>query len=117
MVYAAMRLSATTDRVDVELKSTKSKAVVITALNAGMGTKDWAVRAIPMNDILTMTLKEVIQSDSSDSPQVLTGNRGDIKSGFKKGVKVVGLGGFRFHGLLHSWCSRLGDTAWIGHRS
>ena len=81
-----------------ELKSKKTKAVVITALNAGMRkkeifdlmkdnvdfnkrvihvihTKNWEVRDIPMNDLLTKTLKEVIENDSSDSLYIFTSNR------------------------------------------
>ena len=118
-----------------ELKSKKTKAVVITALNAGMRkkeifdlmkdnvdfnkrvihvthTKNWEIRDIPMNELLTKTLKEVIEKDSSDSPYVFTSNRTgeafkDIKNGFNKAVKAVGLERFRFHDLRHTWCSRL----------
>jgi integrase len=75
-------------------------------------TKNWKVRDIPMNDLLTKTLKEVIQNDSSDSPYVFTSNRTgeafkDIKNGFNRAAKVIGLKRFRFHDLRHTWCLRL----------
>jgi len=101
--------------VSAELKSKKTKAVVITALNAGMRkkgivdlmkenvdfntrvihvihTKNWEIRDIHMNDLLTKTLKEVIRNDSIDSPYVLTSNRTgealrDIKTGFNKALQ------------------------------
>jgi integrase len=118
-----------------EMKSKKIKAVVITALNAGMRkkeifdltknnvdfknriihvthTKNWEVRDIPMNELLTKVLKEVIQDSPEDSPYVFNSHRTgeafrDIKNGFNKAVKKIGLEGFRFHDLRHSWCSRL----------
>jgi integrase len=66
----------------------------------------------PMNETLTRVLKEVIDRSPKDSPYVFTSHRTskafrDIKNGFKKAVKRIGLEGFRFHDLRHTLCSRM----------
>jgi integrase len=61
---------------------------------------------------LTKTLKEVIDECPEESPYVFTSHRTggafrDIKNGFNKAVRNIGLPRFRFHDLRHTWCSRL----------
>jgi integrase len=118
-----------------ELKPLYAKDMVQVALNAGMRkreildltkdnvdignrmihvthTKNWEIRDIPMNELLTRVLKEAIGRSPVDSPYVFTNPRtgkpfGDIKNGFQKAVRKIGLKGFRFHDLRHTWCSRM----------
>ena len=113
----------------------KTRAVVITALNAGMRkkeifdlrkdnvdinkrmihvthTKNWEIRDIPMTELLTKVLKEVIDESLKDNPYVFPSPKTgkpytDIKTSFTRAVKKVGLPGFRFHDLRHTWCSRM----------
>ncbi len=117
------------------MKPEKIKAVVITAINAGMRkkeifdleknnvdfekriihvthTKNWEARDISLNELLTKVLKEVIEDSPEDSPYVFNSHRTgeafrDIKNGFNKALKRIGMAGFRFHDLRHTWCSRL----------
>ena len=75
-------------------------------------TKNWEVRDIPMNESLTKILKGVIDKSSKESPYVFVSHRTgrpfrDVKSGFKAALRRIGLGGFRFHDLRHTWCSRM----------
>jgi len=75
-------------------------------------TMNWEIREIPMNESLTKILKEVIEDIPDASPYVFTSHRTgeafkNIKNGFNKAVKALGLKGFRFHDLRHRWCSRL----------
>jgi len=75
-------------------------------------TKNWEVRDIPMNELLTKVLKEAIDKSPKDSPYVFPNPKTgkpytSIKTSFKKAVKKIGLQGFRFHDLRHSWCSRM----------
>ncbi len=112
-----------------------NRAIVTTALNTGMRkreildltkenidfnnrmihvtiTKNWEMRDIPMNELLTKVLKEVIEGSSADNPYVfanpVTGlPLTDIKTSFGRARKKVGLSGFRFHDLRHTWCSRM----------
>ncbi len=118
-----------------KLPSKKTRAIVATTLNTGMRkreildlekgnvdlknwiihvtrTKNWEVRDIPMNESLTKILKDVIDESSKESPYVFVSNRTgrpfkDVKSGFKAALRSIGLGGFRFHDLRHTWCSRM----------
>ena len=74
--------------------------------------KNWQVRDIPMNETLTRILKEVIGKSSKDSSYVFTNPRTgrpftDIKTSYSKAVKKIGLEGFTFHDLRHTWCSRM----------
>ena len=81
-----------------EVQSKKTRAVVRTALNSGMRkkesfdlrknnvdiikrmihvthTKNWEIRDIPMNELLTKTLKEVIDECPNNSPRFFTIHR------------------------------------------
>ena len=118
-----------------ELKPKYAKAMVITALNSGMRereifdllkdnvdfknriihvthTKNWEIRDIPMNEKLTKVLKGFIDEGLEDSPYVFTNPKTgkpytSIKTTFNNAVKKIGLKGFRFHDLRHTWCSRM----------
>lgn len=109
--------------------------MVITALNTGMRereifdllkenvdfkkrlmhvtfTKNWETRDIPMNELLTNVLKETIDRSPEDNPYVFPSPKTgkpftSIKTTFTKAVKRIGLEGFRFHDLRHTWCSRM----------
>jgi integrase len=117
------------------LKSQLIKAIVLVALNTGMRkreildltkdnvdfngrmihvtiTKNWEIRDIPMNELLTKALKDIIEGSPEDNPYVFANPKTgipftDIKTSFKKAVREIGLQGFRFHDLRHTWCSRL----------
>ena len=123
------------DRFDKHPKSRHVIPIVLTALNAGMRkgeildlakdnvdfkkrlihvthTKNWEIRDIPMNETLTRVLKEVMNKSSVDSPYVFTNPKTgkpyrDIKTSFNKAIKKIGLEGFTFHMLRHTWCSRM----------
>lgn len=123
------------DRFDEHPKSRHVIAIVLVALNAGMRkgeilsllkedveltkriihvthTKNWEVRDIPMNGMLTRVLKEVIDKSDKDSPYMFTNPKTgkpfrDIKTSFTKAVEKIGLKGFTFHMLRHTWCSRM----------
>ena len=116
-------------------KSRHVIALVLTALNTGMRkreildltkdnvdfkkriihvihTKNWEVRDIPMNETLTKVLEEVIGENSKDNPYVFANPKTgkpyrDIKTSYSKAVKKIGLEGFTFHMLRHTWCSRM----------
>jgi integrase len=118
-----------------ELRLNYARAMVVTALNTGMRereifdllkenvdcksrmihvtrTKNWEIRDIPMNEPLTRMLKEAIEASPDDSPYVFPNPKTgkpytSIKTTFTKAVKRVGLEGFRFHDLRHTWCSRM----------
>jgi len=75
-------------------------------------TKNWEIRDIPMNELLTKVLKEAIDRTPKDNPYVFPNPKTgkpftSIKTSFNKAVKKIGLSDFRFHDLRHSWCSRL----------
>ena len=75
-------------------------------------TKNWEIRDIPMNETLTKILEEVIDKSPEDSPYVFANPKTgkpytDIKTGFPKAVEKIGIKGFRFHDLRHTWCSRM----------
>ena len=123
------------DRFDKHPKSRHVIALVLTALNTGMRkreildltkdnvdfkkriihvihTKNWEVRDIPMNETLTKVLEEVIGENSKDNPYVFANPKTgkpyrDIKTSYSKAVKKIGLEGFTFHMLRHTWCSRM----------
>lgn len=112
-----------------------NRAIVTTALNTGMRkreildlakdnvdfnnrmihvtiTKNWEIRDIPMNELLTKVLKDVINGSPEDNPYVFANPKTglpltDIKTSFRRAIKTIGLGGFRFHDLRHTWCSRM----------
>jgi integrase len=117
-----------------ELRTEHARAIVTTALNTGMRlkeildltkdnvdfrkgiihvthTKNWEIRDIPMNEKLTKVLKEVIDRDPKSSYVFTSPKTGkpytSIKTTFEKAVKRIGLPGFRFHDLRHTWCSRM----------
>jgi integrase len=74
-------------------------------------TKNWEKRNIPMNELLTKVLKEIIKEDP-DTPYVFTNPKTgkpytSIKTTFTKAVKRIGLEGFVFHDLRHTWCSKM----------
>jgi integrase len=74
-------------------------------------TKNWEVRDIPMNEMLTKVLKEAIKK-YSESPYVFVNPKTgkpytSIKTSFNKAVEKIGLAGFRFHDTRHTWCSRM----------
>jgi integrase len=75
-------------------------------------TKNWEAREIPMSEVLTKVLKEAIARSPKDSPYVFANSKTgkpytDVKTSFTKATKKVGLEGFRFHDLRHTWCSRM----------
>ena len=75
-------------------------------------TKNWEAREIPMSEALTKVLKEAIARSCKESPYVFgnpqTGKPyTDVKTSFTKAAEKVGLTGFRFHDLRHTWCSRM----------
>jgi integrase len=110
------------------------RAIVVTALNTGMRarevfdlrkenvnlrkrvihvthTKNWEMRDIPMNEMLTKVLKEAIKK-FPESPYVFVNPKTgkpytSIKTSFNKALEKIGLAGFRFHDLRHTWCSRM----------
>ena len=103
------------EKLLAELRPQHAKAMVVTALNTGMGkreifdllkenvdfksrmihvtrTKNWEIRNIPMNELLTRTLKEVIESSPDDNPYVFPNPKTgkpftSIKTTFTKAVK------------------------------
>ena len=113
-----------------ELRVKYARAMVITALNTGMRareifdllkenvdfksrmihvtrTKNWEIRDIPMNETLTRTLEEVIETSPNDCPYVFSNPKTgkpytSIKNTFTKAVKRIGLEKFRFHDLRHT---------------
>ena len=123
------------DVLSKQRKSKHSIDIILTALNTGMRkreiydlrkenvdfknriihvthTKNWEVRDIPMNKKLTNVLKRVIESSLDDNPYVFPNPKTgkpftSIKTTFTKAVKRIGLEGFRFHDLRHTWCSRM----------
>jgi len=75
-------------------------------------TKNWEVRDIPMSEMLTKVLIEAIERSRKNSPYVFANPKTgdpftDIKTSFTKAVRKIGLEGFRFHDLRHTWCSRM----------
>ena len=75
-------------------------------------TKNWEIRNIPMSDLLTKVLKGAIDRSPKDNPYVFPSPKTgkpftSIKTTFTKAVKRIGLEGFRFHDLRHTWCSRM----------
>ena len=75
-------------------------------------TKNGEVRDIPLIAMLTMVLKEAIARSRADSPYVFANPKTgrpyrDVKTSFTRAVKEIGLQGFTFHMLRHSFCSRM----------
>ena len=75
-------------------------------------TKNWEIRDIPMNELLTKVLKEAIDRSPEGNPYVFPSPKTgkpftSIKTTFTKAAKRIGLEGFRFHDLRHAWCSRM----------
>ena len=121
-----------------ELKTQHAKDMVQVALNTGMRareifdlpkdnvdinkrmihvthTKNWEIRDIPMNELLTKVLKAAIDRSPKDNPYVFPSPKTgkpftSIKTTFTKAVKRIGLEGFRFHDLRHTWCSRMCES-------
>jgi integrase len=113
-------------------KAKHLEPIIITALNSGMrkgeilnlkwsnvdfknglviveGTKNGEIRKIPMNKKLTETLegaKKISKSDYvfSENGKPYT----DVKTGWWTALKRAGIEGFTFHGLRHTFGSRLG---------
>lgn len=91
-------------------------------------TKNGESRTIPMNKILTQTLKEVIKKNPA-SEYVFCDKDGkpfgNVRRSFENAVRKAGLDGLRFHDLRHTFATRLvmkgGDIASVkellGHKS
>ncbi|MCX5835147.1 MAG: tyrosine-type recombinase/integrase [Deltaproteobacteria bacterium] len=107
--------------------------IVITALNTGMrkgeilnlkwgnvdfperyitveGTKNGEIRKIPMNKVLTSTLKNVKRASRGEYvfSRGCGTPYGDIKRGWWTALESAGIENFRFHDLRHTFGSRLG---------
>ena len=75
-------------------------------------TKNWEIRDIPMNERLTKVIKEAIGKSPKNSPYVFPNPKTgkpytSIKTTFNKAVERIGLEGFTFHRLRHTWCSKM----------
>ena len=75
-------------------------------------TKNWEIRDIPMNERLTKVIKEAIGKSPKNSPYVFPNPKTgkpytSIKTTFNKAVERIGLEGFTFHVLRHTWCSKM----------
>ena len=75
-------------------------------------TKNGEARDIPLSAMLTTVIKEAIARSRKDSPYVFASPKTgkpftDVKTSFSKATEKVGLAGFRFHDLRHTWCSRM----------
>jgi integrase len=111
------------------------RPIVITALHAGFRTsellsltwenidfrrqtitvhaayaKNGENRSVPMNDVLTITLKAVRMNTLGESP-VFCSRKGtpyrSFRSAFELAVRKAGLENFTFHDLRHTFASRL----------
>lgn len=79
------------------------------------GSYEEAVKKVlfeKLNEKLTKALKEVIERNPENNPYVFASHKTskpfvEIKNGFSAAVKRIGLEGFRFHDLRHTWCSRM----------
>jgi integrase len=118
-------------------KSKHLEAIIITALNTGMRkgeilalkwgnvdlrngyitvekTKNGEIRKIPMNKLLTTTLKNVKQAGHSPVYVFATEDEedgkpyGDVKRAWWKALEETKIEGFRFHDMRHTFGSRLG---------
>ncbi len=113
------------DALGIHHNSRHVKDIVITALNTGMRqmeifcllkesvdfknrmihvthTKNWEIRDIPMNKLLTKVLKEAIERTPKGNPYVFPNPKTgkpftSIKTSFNKAVEKIGLPEFRFH--------------------
>ena len=73
-------------------------------------TKNGEARNVPMNDVLTVTLKAIRMNTAVDS--VVFYNRNgtpykSFRSAFEKAVQKAGVADFTFHDLQHTFTSRL----------
>jgi integrase len=73
-------------------------------------TKNGESRSIPMNDVLTTTLKAVKMKVSTEGPVFRTPQGGpyrNFRTAFERAVEHAGLEDFTFHDLRHTFASRL----------
>lgn len=113
-------------------KSGHLEPIIITALNTGMrkgeilnlkwsnvdfrngviiveGTKNGEIRKIPMNKKLTETLEGAKKVSKGEYVFSENGKPyGDVKRGWWTALKKAGIENFTFHGLRHTFGSRLG---------
>lgn len=73
------------------------------------GTKTGQIRKVPMNRVLTETLKRVKRSPCCEYVFASGGKPyGDVKTGWWTALESAGIKNFRFHDLRHTFGSRLG---------
>jgi integrase len=114
-------------------KSKHLEAIILTALNTGMRKgeifnlkwsnvdfkngvvtvvdkfKNGKIRSIPMNKVLTATLEGAKKVSKGDYVFLNNGKPyTDVKTGWWTALKNAGIEGFTFHGLRHTFGSRLG---------
>ena len=71
--------------------------------------------SIPMNDVLTTTLKVVKMKAATEGPVFHTLHGGpyrNFRTAFEQAVQHAGLEDFTFHDLRHTFASRLVMTMW-----
>lgn len=76
-------------------------------------TKNGEDRIIPMNSVLTETLKEAINNSNKDSEYVFAKENGkpysNITRSLKTACKRAGIENFSFHCFRHTFGTRLGE--------
>jgi integrase len=72
--------------------------------------KNGESRTVPMNEVLTTTLKAV-KLDSADGERVFCSRQGtpyrSFRTAFERAVRLAGVADFTFHDLRHTFASRL----------
>ena len=120
------------EAVRIGHKSKHLEAIILTALNTGMRkgeilnlkwsnvdfkngvitvekTKNDEIRKIPMNQKLTQTLEGAKKVSKGDYVFSENGKPyGDVKTGWWTALEKAGIENFTFHGLRHTFGSRLG---------
>ena len=73
-------------------------------------------RTVPMNEVLTTTLKAVKLVDA-EGEKVFCSRRGtpyrSFRTAFERAVRLAGLADFTFHDLRHTFASQLVMAGWI----